>query len=292
MCFAFAGEAAAAPLITRVDPTKFDASKDEGMHVVLIRGYDIWVRPSGYDEYARRTKVFMRREGAFQEVRTYGHGYWTGTDQQELTLNVPTHPWFDSAGTFEVMVKVDGVASNYHQVPVLEGPPSIRKVSQSRFVLSDARDQKHELRIVADNLGNQLETSVKLDGKGIESYRLGPGVLTAFVPESAFREPGKYELRVSSSVGLSKEWEIELVGPPIRLQSGPQVMQQAQPTVRLAVPLAVMAGASVVEGEHLVSGAKATAGAVSAQAMAPFGTSWSEGAQLFGRRPRWAQSSP
>jgi hypothetical protein len=284
LCVALARQAAAAPLITRVDPTEFDASKDEGMRVVLVRGYDIWVGPSGYDEYARRTKVFMRREGAFEPVRTYAHGYWTGTDEQELTLNVPTHPWFDSPGTFEVMVKVDDVASNYYQVPVLKGPPSIRKVNPSQFTLSEARDQEHEVWIVADNLGNVLNTSALLDGKPIQCYRLGPGALTAFIPESVFKQPGKFGLQVKSSVGLSAKVDITLTGPPLRIDLARQGTEQ-QAARGIALQSAVTAAAPIVEGESLVAGAKATAGAASRQEMAAFGDAWSGGAQMLWTAP-------
>jgi hypothetical protein len=166
----------------------------------------------------------MRREGAFEPVRTYAHGYWTGTDEQELTLNVPTHPWFDSPGTFEVMVKVDDVASNYYQVPVLKGPPSIRKVNPSQFTLSEARDQEHEVWIVADNLGNVLNTSALLDGKPIQCYRLGPGALTAFIPESVFKQPGKFGLQVKSSVGLSAKVDSTLT----RRRAGSRCSRQSQ----------------------------------------------------------------
>ena len=286
-CVAMAREAAGAPLVMRADPTEFDASRNEGMRVVLIRGYDIWVGPTGYDEYARRTKVFMRRDGAFQEVRTYAHGFWTGTDQQELTLNVPTDPWFNSPGVFEVMVKVDDVASNYYQVPVLAGPPVIRKADPTRFTLSDARDQEREVRLVVDNLGNPLATSVLLDGKPLRWYHLGPGVLTTFIPESVYRDPGTFGLEVKSSVGASAAQQIELVRPPLRADSGRQAGAAVAQTPRGGAAPGLSGGASTVEGEELVAGARASAGAVSRQAMGAFGAAWSGGAQML-----WAAPAP
>ena len=202
-----AAEGLAAPLITRVDPPDFVASKAKGMNVVQIRGYRIWEGPTGYDEYVKLTKVYIRRDGAFKHIRTYGHGYWQGTDKQQLTLNVPTKPWFAKAGTFEVMVKVDGKESNYYQVPVLGGPPKISKVSPSSIKLkgTGATGGEHSIRISVSRLGNPLKTSVLLGGKRLESYRLGPGSLIAFISETTFKKPGKYGLQVKSSAGLSKK---------------------------------------------------------------------------------------
>lgn len=217
--------AAETPLITRVEPTEIVAGADRSMRVVLIRGYNIWVGPSGYDEYAKRTQVFIRRDGAFQPIRTYGHGYWTGTDQQELTLNVPGRDWFDKPGTFEVMVKVDGMESNYYQMPVLAGPPRIWKVTPDRLTLSGDENQRHDIRIRAANLGNPINLSVSLDGKLLDRCVLSPGVVQAFVPEAVFRKGGQYNLRVRSVAGESSPFALKLVEPPVKIQRTPGKFQ-------------------------------------------------------------------
>ncbi len=51
-------------------------------------------------------------------------------------------------------------------------------------------------------------------------------------------------------------------------------------------------GYELIEAENLVRGASATAGPVSAQAMAPFGTDWSGGAQLFWQPPGFDARNP
>lgn len=222
---AYQPAAAEVPLITRVDPQEIVAGVDRGMHVVQIRGYNIWAGPSGYEEYAKRNQVFIRRDGAFEKILTYRHGYWTGTDQQQLTLNIPGREWFNNPGTFEVMVKVDGVESNYYQVPVLAGPPRIRKVTPNRLTLSGDGNHRHDIRIRATNLGNSGNLSVSLDGKRLDRCVIMPGVVRAFVPESVFRKGGQYNLRVKSAAGESPPFPLKLVEQPVKIQRKPGKLQ-------------------------------------------------------------------
>lgn len=289
-----AAEGLTAPLITRVDPPDVVASKAKGTKVILIRGYRIWKGSTGHDEYVKRTKVYIRRDGAFQHIPTNRHGYWQGTDKQELAINVPTQPWLAKAGTFEVMVKVDGKESNYYQVSVLEGPPKIEKVTPSSITLTGKGifGGKHSIRIAASNLGNALKTSVLLDGKRLDSYRLRPGSLIAFISETTFKKPGKYGLQVKSSAGLSKKKSITLASPAL-------ILHQQQETVKLKKPekvkLMPLSSTITYEGEKLKTTVKPGKPKPATQSMTRFGKSWSNNAQLYwnpkGKESLWLHFS-
>lgn len=209
------GRAMAEPLILKVEPAEFVASDVQQMRVVKVLGYRIWEGNSGDEEFQKRVSVFIRRNGAFECVKVFGSGY--SLDYKELELNIPQVPWFATPGTFEVMVKVDGKESNYFQVPVIAGPPSIDKVTPSTITMSgEAGSEKlHEIRIIASNMGSFMEMSVLLDGKPLDHYLLGPGMLTAFIPESAFKQSGKFGLQVKSSAGLSEPFPVTLTRPPL-----------------------------------------------------------------------------
>lgn len=292
-----AGQALCAPLITRVDPPDFVAVDWKEMKVLTIRGYHIWEGSSGHEEYVKRTKVYIRREGAFQHIRTYAHGFSNdGSNTQKLEVNVRTQPWFASAGTFEVMVKVDGKESNYYQVPVLEGPPNISKLNPSEIALTGKSPPTkiHEVRIVCSNLGNYLSTAVLLDDRRLTFFRPGPGVLAAFVPESRFSEAGKFALQIQSSAGLSEKKWITFTAPPSKDKTASKTKpgKAAAGTIPLAprgrktappvkiTPLKPK-GKVVVEGEALISRAKTKQAKPTKQQMSSFGRSWSQNAQLY-----------
>jgi hypothetical protein len=218
LCVTMSGTAIAEPLIIKVEPSEFVASSLQKIRVVKVLGYRIWEGDSGDEEFQKRTAVFIRRNGAFESVKVYGSGY--SLDYKMLELDIPQVPWFATPGTFEVMVKVDGKESNYFQVPVLAGPPSIDKVTPKTITISGEADSAklHEIRIVASNMGSPMEMSVLLDGKPLDHYLLGPGILTAFIPESAFKKSGKFGLQVKSSAGLSEPFTVTLTRPPLKFE--------------------------------------------------------------------------
>lgn len=74
----------------------------------------------------------------------------------------------------------------------------------------------------------------------------------------------------------------------VTLAASPAGAQRGQTTP----PARARASSILVEGESLVRGATASAGAVTAQAMADFGADWSHNAQLFWRAPDPVEAQP